>query len=132
MSGHALATAHAWLVMHRLALETPASTTTGSGSGSGSSSSGANSSSGGGGGSSSISGGGSSKSSGKGGGQAAKDAADFRQLLYTHFIYRDMERRVHLEGVRVHVSKWLKRLERFTYTAWLAFDGALDSESLCI
>lgn len=86
MSGHSLATAHAWLVMHRLSLE------------------------------------------GEQGSEARATAEQFKQLLYTHFVYRDMERRVHMEGVKYRVSSWLKKLEQFTYTSWLAFDRALDGE----
>ncbi|KIZ02555.1 hypothetical protein MNEG_5407 [Monoraphidium neglectum] len=55
-------------------------------------------------------------------------ASAFQQLLYTDHFYKDMERRVYKEGVQVHVSKWLKKLEQLTYGSWVAYDIALAGE----
>ena len=39
----------------------------------------------------------------------------------------DVEARVHAEGVRVRVSKWLNELEQTVYGAFMAYDNALKA-----
>eukprot|EP00878_Enallax_costatus_P036345 GHUV01040806.1.p1 GENE.GHUV01040806.1~~GHUV01040806.1.p1 ORF type:complete len:144 (+),score=26.84 GHUV01040806.1:109-540(+) len=62
-------------------------------------------------------------------GQDDKDAKIFMQALYTNHFYKDVERRIHLHGVSVHVSKWLKKLEKQFYGTCFAYDKALVSSN---
>lgn len=40
---------------------------------------------------------------------------------------------MHPPPMQVHVGKWLKRLEQHTYSSWVAYDKALESEcALCV
>lgn len=56
------------------------------------------------------------------------DAKRFSQNLYEHF-QRDVEMRIHREGVRVRVSKWLRELEDIFFGATLGYDNAIDKQS---
>ena len=53
------------------------------------------------------------------------DAKALAQDYYDYFQY-DVEKRVHAEGVKVRVSKWLKELEKIFYGSAMAFDKAVD------
>ena len=54
-----------------------------------------------------------------------EDGKDFSQIFYDAF-QDDVERRVHAEGVRVRVRKWLQDLERTFYGNAVSYDKALE------
>lgn len=53
------------------------------------------------------------------------DGKEFSQIFYDAF-QDDVERRVHEEGVRVRVRKWLQDLERTFYGNAVSYDKALE------
>jgi len=59
--------------------------------------------------------------------EEGKDGKQMSQALYDTF-WEDMERRVHAEGVKVRVSKWLKELEEYFFGSCVAYDNALKAE----
>jgi len=54
-----------------------------------------------------------------------ENGKDFSQIFYDAF-QDDVERRVHAEGVRVRVRKWLQDLERTFYGNAVSYDKALE------
>eukprot|EP00879_Flechtneria_rotunda_P010464 GHRR01010940.1.p1 GENE.GHRR01010940.1~~GHRR01010940.1.p1 ORF type:complete len:273 (+),score=67.92 GHRR01010940.1:639-1457(+) len=61
-------------------------------------------------------------------GGGTKDAKHFQQSLYTDYFFKDVERRVRLHGVTIHVNKWMKKLEQQFYGSCMAYDLALRQE----
>lgn len=60
-----------------------------------------------------------------------EDGAELAQILYEGF-QDDVELRVHAEGVKVRVSKWLKELEKGFYGACESYEKALKGDDVMV